>query len=66
MMRPMGERRGRRSIETVNLKGSRKAVRALLAGYWSFGQFWGIWVILVSSFKRGRGVSNAGMGSTTH
>jgi fucose permease len=61
MMRPMGERR-RLPVETVDLAGSRKAVRALLAGYWSFGQFWGVWVILVFEFQRAHGVTDAGIG----
>ena len=26
--------------------------RPLLAGYWSFGQFWGVWVIVVFEFQR--------------
>ena len=26
----------------------------LLAGYWSFGQFWGLWVITVTGLLAGR------------
>ena len=25
----------------------RRRIPSLLAGYWAFGQYWGIWVILV-------------------
>jgi hypothetical protein len=34
----------------------------LLAGYWSFGQYWGVWVILVFEFQRDRAISDAGIG----
>jgi hypothetical protein len=30
---------------------------ALLAGYWSFGQYWGVWVILVAELNRDHGLS---------
>lgn len=62
MMWPMGKRRDPSTIEAVDPAGSPRAVRALLAGYWSFGQFWGVWVILVFEFQRARGVTNAGIG----
>ena len=39
-----------------------RSVRSLLAGYWSFGQFWGVWVILVFEFQRHHGISNAQIG----
>ena len=35
-------------------------IAPLLAGYWSFGQFWGVWVILVFEFQREHGITNAG------
>ncbi|HET9672950.1 MAG TPA: MFS transporter [Actinomycetota bacterium] len=35
---------------------------ALLAGYWSFGQFWGFWVILVLEFQRHHGLSDGRLG----
>lgn len=41
---------------------SGSSVASLLAGYWSFGQFWGVWVILVFEFQRAHGVSDAGIG----
>ena len=34
----------------------------LLAGYWSFGQFWGVWVILVFEFQRAHKISDARLG----
>ena len=34
----------------------------LLAGYWSFGQFWGVWVILVFEFQRAHGISDSRLG----
>jgi MFS family permease len=39
-----------------------RSIRSLLAGYWSFGQFWGVWVILVFEFQRHHGISNARIG----
>jgi predicted MFS family arabinose efflux permease len=41
----------------------RRQIVPLLAGYWAFGQFWGVWVILVFQFQRDNGISNAGMGA---
>jgi hypothetical protein len=35
----------------------------LLAGYWSFGQFWGFWVILVLEFQLDHGVSDGRLGA---
>jgi predicted MFS family arabinose efflux permease len=34
----------------------------LLAGYWSFGQFWGFWVILVLEFQRHHGLTDSRLG----
>lgn len=34
----------------------------LLAGYWSFGQFWGFWVILVLEFQRHHGLTDGRLG----
>jgi MFS family permease len=34
----------------------------LLAGYWSFGQFWGFWVILVFEFQLDHGLSEGRLG----
>jgi MFS family permease len=40
----------------------RRVTAPLLAGYWSFGLFWGVWVILVLEFQRDHGVSDARLG----
>src|SRR2546426_1051671 len=34
-----------------------RRIPALLAGYWSFGQYWGTWVIAVVELNRHRGLS---------
>jgi cyanate permease len=34
----------------------------LLAGYWSFGQYWGVWVILVFEFQRSHEIGDARLG----
>lgn len=34
----------------------------LLAGYWSFGQFWGVWVILVLEYQRQHALSDSRLG----
>ncbi|MBA3364070.1 MAG: MFS transporter [Actinobacteria bacterium] len=34
----------------------------LLAGYWSFGQFWGVWVILVLEFQRHHSLTDGRLG----
>ena len=34
----------------------------LLAGYWSFGQFWGVWVILVLEFQRDHSLTGGRLG----
>ena len=40
----------------------RRTVAPLLAGYWSFGQYWGVWVILVFEFQRHHGISDGRIG----
>lgn len=40
----------------------RREILPLLAGYWSFGQFWGVWVILVFEWQRDRDLSDPGLG----
>ena len=37
----------------------------LLAGYWSFGQFWGVWVILVLEFQRHHSLTDSQLGLLT-
>jgi hypothetical protein len=34
----------------------------LLAGYWSFGQFWGVWVILVLEYQRQHALTDSRLG----
>jgi Major Facilitator Superfamily len=41
----------------------RTRILPLLAGYWSFGQFWGVWVILVFEFQRHHGLSDSRLGA---
>ena len=40
----------------------RPPIAPLLAGYWSFGQFWGVWVILVLEFQNEHGISDSRLG----
>ena len=40
----------------------RTPILPLLAGYWSFGQYWGVWVILVFEFKNAHHISNPRLG----
>jgi predicted MFS family arabinose efflux permease len=41
----------------------RREIMPLLAGYWAFGQYWGVWVILVYEVQQDNGITNAGMGA---
>ncbi len=41
---------------------ARRPVSSLMTGYWSFGQFWGVWVIVVFEFQRFHGISDAQIG----
>jgi len=41
---------------------SRSRAFPLLAGYWSFGQFWGVWVILVLEFQRHHSLTDSRLG----
>ena len=47
---------------TAGQAASRREIRSLLAGYWSFGQYWGVWVILVFEFQRFHGITDARIG----
>jgi MFS family permease len=40
-----------------DVRAEARRIPALLAGYWSFGQYWGVWVILVAELNRARGLS---------
>ncbi len=41
---------------------SSRATLPLLAGYWAFGQYWGVWVILVFDFQRFHAMSDSRLG----
>jgi fucose permease len=41
---------------------ARRATTPLLAGYLAFGQFWGVWVILVLEFQRFHGLTESRLG----
>jgi predicted MFS family arabinose efflux permease len=36
---------------------SRRRIPALLAGYWAFGQFWGVYVIMITGLRERHGLS---------
>ena len=36
---------------------SARRIPALLAGYWAFGQFWGVWVIVIASLNAEHGLT---------
>jgi Major Facilitator Superfamily len=42
--------------------GTGSSVVPLLAGYWSFGQYWGVWVIVVYEFQRKHTLSDSRLG----
>jgi MFS family permease len=39
-----------------------REIGPLLAGYWAFGQYWGVWVIIVFEFLRDHGISEGRIG----
>ena len=41
---------------------SSRATFPLLAGYWAFGQYWGVWVIIVFDVQRYNGMSESRLG----
>ena len=43
-------------------KEGRTPILPLLTGYWSFGQYWGVWVILVFEFQKAHHISNPRLG----
>ena len=38
-------------------RASARRIPALLAGYWAFGQFWGVWVIVIASLNAEHGLT---------
>ncbi|MDP9241761.1 MAG: hypothetical protein M3O84_01135, partial [Actinomycetota bacterium] len=41
---------------------ARRAVPPLLAAYWTFGQFWGVWVVIFAEFLRANGLTPGAVG----
>jgi fucose permease len=41
---------------------SSRATLPLLAGYWAFGQYWGVWVIIVFDFQRFHAIPESRLG----
>jgi hypothetical protein len=42
--------------------GAARRVAPLLSGYWAFGQYWGVWVILVAKLDAAHGLSYGDVG----
>jgi MFS family permease len=40
----------------------RRRIPALLAGYWMFGQFWGVWVITITAYNARHGIDDGAYG----
>ena len=40
-----------------DVAASRRRIPALLAGYWAFGQFWGVYVIVITDLRDGHSLS---------
>lgn len=40
----------------------RQRISPLLIGYWAFGQYWGVWVILVFEYQRDHAISESRIG----
>jgi cyanate permease len=57
-----GDRRVDPSAGGAAAPTSRGDIVPLLIGYWAFGQFWGVWVILVSDFQVFHSISDSQMG----
>jgi predicted MFS family arabinose efflux permease len=49
-------------IPTATPETERRRIPALLSGYWAFGQYWGLWVILVVRIQEVHGLSYGSMG----
>ncbi len=53
---------GRSTTEDGREPLVRRRTLPLLAAYWSFGQFWGVWVILVFEFQRHHSLTDSRLG----
>ena len=49
-------------IPAATPEAERRRIPALLTGYWAFGQYWGLWVILVVRIQAYHGFSFGQMG----
>jgi hypothetical protein len=49
-------------IPAATPETERRRIPALLTGYWAFGQYWGLWVILVVRIQEVHGLSYGSMG----
>jgi MFS family permease len=47
---------------TVTRRDASRRIPALLAGYWAFGQYWGVWVILVANLNEEHDLSYGNQG----
>jgi MFS family permease len=63
-MDPMDARSGPHPAMRPRADGRtlRSEIAPLLAGYWAFGQYWGVWVILVLEFLADHGISEGRIG----
>src|SRR3954451_1869169 len=52
-----------RPVPTADIDVERRRIPALLGGYWSFGQYWGIWVILVIELQSSHHLNYGRMGA---
>ena len=53
----------REPVRPLEAPAARRALGPLLAGYLSFGQFWGVWVILVFDFQRFHDLTESRLGA---
>ncbi|HET6713560.1 MAG TPA: MFS transporter [Actinomycetota bacterium] len=54
---------GRPLERPLDAAAGRRATLPLLAGYLAFGQYWGVWVILVFDFQRFHGLTSSRLGA---
>ncbi len=51
------------TVKPLEPSAARRATLPLLAGYLAFGQYWGVWVILVFDFQRFHSLSESRLGA---
>ncbi|MBI3648711.1 MAG: MFS transporter [Actinobacteria bacterium] len=61
-MTPRGTPSGREPSGPDGGRALRREIAPLLAGYWAFGQYWGVWVIVVYELLGARGISEGRIG----